>query len=1455
MPTTPVPKASATPTTPVPKASATPTTPVPKASVAPPAPGPKASVTPPAPGPKASVTPPVPGPKAGAGSPSVSQPGAKAGAGSPTVTQPGAKAGAGPPSVTQPGAKAGAGSPVVSPPGSKAGAGSPVVSPPGSKAGAGSPVVSPPGSKASPAAPNQASKTDKSDAKLLETVRVMLQAAAGSKGQGQLETMLNQSANDKKQLGKDELWMAFRKVLKINKEKLTDKEIDRYFTLMDNRKTGQVSVKTLVAFGFGEDVEEEQEDDDDEVEEEEEEAQEEDETLEPEDEDGEEEEAEVDTEVELTPETPRSESRKVRVVSHKVKELDPELADTVKHRIKAACVGLGGRKPKARMKKLFEKIDKDTSGDLTREEFRDAVRRVFKIGTNTLPEHKMDNLFDVVDFDRTGVVSAENLFSWADSETPVTTPRSGKRPRTPLDEVIYKMRSRVKEITNGRESELTKLLKSVSAGGGELEINELRNLLRKKLKIPASEVTDTQVTQLFAVLDTDDDGTVSPTEITNFMADLESEEEDAINARRQRKDLLELNMRRLHELYKHFEQKQERIRLRRKMQEENDRRTIEEAKRKAFGKNSRGSRRFNGKLGSRMYQAFFKNEEKMYAMRQQMEEDKKKELEQEMAKNRPTRSRSSPTGNASEAGRRLYFDAERRERDRQLAKDASDMALQEELSTWTSRRRENSIGGASSVGSVLRHEDLYAEATRRRQRQDERRHQSEAKERKDLEDQMVFAAKGKEPNVERLQELHLEYAERQRRIAVQVAEKHSRETEAIQAIRAQFTPRSASGGRPSTSQDIRSPRFVRAENREALLKASRDAEVAKKKEEDKQAARKSVKPLSTQADHTLASVVMAVAGRSAYGTGTDSMWDAAHRPLVAPLQAAMKVYQEALKNCESNDGFAALAARSSQRLFNERLLPEHEGWAKNIEPNPIRQVEDRMEDLLVSAKHAQVALRESIAGGPQWTSGSVRAHPAGVPIALFAYDPGVKSEVAARAKATCRYGPGEGPNRYRHVLDYARMLLVFSSCDMLQAGLDQILRRFEVVDVRNYFNTPGRLGVRFVEVLVIVKIGESNSEPKFMLPHVCELRLEELCFHKAQEMAAPHMDKFFAGVRSVYARHGRDQDSLLHLVHTVLSKPAPSHDLRVFRCHMAKRNGSSIAAWRRNLGGGRLFSFPRFRELCQSLNCGEHTTEYWQSLDPTLGGCISMFDLDPEAVSLLIKFRARMLALADVSSDKEADPESLFARFSFLVRPRRSGRLERQEFRQVAIPIGLSKEEADKVFSYLDYHAGISHPAAITVMDIAWLNKLPQLIDIDAVILSSATDLRDDEALRGVSWSGQSARRNKRGEILRWSVYEDDIANVSLGGTPSSSRPNSAGRTRRRSDIGARSQILRRHSAVSLGDADETWAGGHEIIDPSDRDELEGAPLSSADRSSLLERTGMPEDHEEEDHEDEDPTF
>jgi len=170
----------------------------------------------------------------------------------------------------------------------------------------------------------------------------------------------------------------------------------------------------------------------------------------------------------------------------------------------------------------------------------------------------------------------------------------------------------------------------------------------------------------------------------------------------------------------------------------------------------------------------------------------------------------------------------------------------------------------------------------------------------------------------------------------------------------------------------------------------------------------------------------------------------------------------------------------------------------------------------------------------------------------------------------------------------------------------------------------------------------------------------------------------------------------------------------------------------------------------------------WQDLDPGLSGTISLFEVDPDAVSLLIRLRARIVALLNNSLQHDSDADALFARLTFHIRPARPGQLDAHEFRSVLKPLGFSAEDADRAFSYLDYHGGSNHapPATVNKLDLLWLKRLPQLVDVNAITLSSVSKPSEEDYFRHVIESCQSARRAKR--VLRRAA---STASVSAGCT------------------------------------------------------------------------------------------
>lgn len=49
----------------------------------------------------------------------------------------------------------------------------------------------------------------------------------------------------------------------------------------------------------------------------------------------------------------------------------------------------------------------------------------------------------------------------------------------------------------------------------------------------------------------------------------------------------------------------------------------------------------------------------------------------------------------------------------------------------------------------------------------------------------------------------------------------------------------------------------------------------------------------------------------------------------------------------------------------------------------------------------------------------------------------------------------------------------------------------------------------------------------------------------------------------------------------IVAAPQESHAVTVFKKHLARRFGSTVAAWRKSFGNGALVPFQKFREACQ----------------------------------------------------------------------------------------------------------------------------------------------------------------------------------------------------------------------------------------------------------------------------------
>jgi hypothetical protein len=936
-----------------------------------------------------------------------------------------------------------------------------------------------------------------------------------------------------------------------------------------------------------------------------------------------------------------------------------------------------------------------------------------------------------------------------------------------LDKAVKKLRDKILlQTRQGNKELLDQFFDQMDVNGdGELSLDEFRHVLRTTCKLSRSEISDDQVNMLFDLLDTDanrEAGTVSVQEFRNFLMDTDG----TTDARGRRRGS------RMEQMYADYALKKA------KLEEQNLLQAEAEKERRLNQKTMSHAEMVE--TTTRLYNDSGKYGVRLDEKRQRYDDQQARMIEANRVANRPTLQRSqanqrsqsnlsrTSAQSVEQASSRLHEDGRRRAESRERRMSEHQAMEQQHLRQFHPPPRR-----------TCRHEVLFKEAAERKNRLEDRSRRFQDEEDNAIRAKSVPCGEDRWPDPGRLEALHAMHAEKEKNLAKKRAELSLQEQERTASILKQVNgEHGRSGRRPSVTLDLRSPRSVfhkLAQERNVQEQKSLKTALSSQRSQWTHAfgggfrapdpeTKKLV--LAGKHDHLLNTIIQPLQMRCGYNAETDCIWDEENRPLAVPLEKVVSIYSAALGNCETSDGFMALCNRPSERLHKEFLVSDVEGFARNIEPDPIIQVQDSLEDLLATAEKAQVLLKQLLSGrnAADWKKGTKWSHPDAVPIALFALDNGIKSYESAHSKARVRQGPSEGnPGCFKHLLDLARVLIVFSSCDMLVAGLDQIKRRFEVVDVRNYFQKPARCGARFVEVLVVIQVPDDSGNT---YPHVCELRLEEMCFHKAREQAAPFLRQFTDAFHGLYDRANRDCECLEGFVRTTLQRPDVSKNLRVFKCHFAKRYGSTISGWRQEFSGQRLLDFKQFRSVCQKMKVGERAAEFWQAFDPGLGGTISIFDLDPEAVSTLIMIRSRLIALQDQGNSgetalaskhgKELGPDVIFARLCFLVRPATPSKLELKEFRSAMKPLGCSLQEADKIFTYLDI-SGHSPPASVNASDIAWLMSLPSLVDIEEVMLSAKDAPSTSEALRAIAWSRGTARYNKRDQVLRWSVFKENL--------------------------------------------------------------------------------------------------
>jgi Ca2+-binding EF-hand superfamily protein len=222
----------------------------------------------------------------------------------------------------------------------------------------------------------------------------------------------------------------------------------------------------------------------------------------------------------------------------KPKQMDDAVADKLQARLKAATIGTDPQK-------LFRKYDKDKGGTLDEKELTTLIRKDLKLGPGDVSDKDIKLLVAALDDDGGGALSIDELADfvergkasffaenveggnvgpkWGEKVEESAALKAAKaktaaKSKKPMSkDTVDKLQNRLQAATYGTPP--AELFASFDkSGDGSLDAAELKGLIRKELKIPPSDLTDSDIATLVKWLDDDDSGSVSIDELADFVA-------------------------------------------------------------------------------------------------------------------------------------------------------------------------------------------------------------------------------------------------------------------------------------------------------------------------------------------------------------------------------------------------------------------------------------------------------------------------------------------------------------------------------------------------------------------------------------------------------------------------------------------------------------------------------------------------------------------------------------------------------------------------------------------------------------------------------------------------------------------------------------------------------------------------------------------------------------------------
>lgn len=190
----------------------------------------------------------------------------------------------------------------------------------------------------------------------------------------------------------------------------------------------------------------------------------------------------------------------------------PSLPNAPKQRAERPGNGGGGEDQASKWKKLFHYYDDDHGGALSLREFKKMIRAAMHISESKVPDKDLKLLFERIDRDRSGEIEYAEFVKFVK----LRTKESEELPKT----LGRALRLALTRLRVRSEADIRNLFDNLDfdADGG-ITLHQLRRLVREELRLNKHEFSDYYVKRLMTKVDDDSTGQIEFDEFVKFIRD------------------------------------------------------------------------------------------------------------------------------------------------------------------------------------------------------------------------------------------------------------------------------------------------------------------------------------------------------------------------------------------------------------------------------------------------------------------------------------------------------------------------------------------------------------------------------------------------------------------------------------------------------------------------------------------------------------------------------------------------------------------------------------------------------------------------------------------------------------------------------------------------------------------------------------------------------------------------